>query len=147
MRESFRVLRPGGTLLIPFFSSIYSKYGLHLKHGLKVNSANVFFSEKTIIRAMKRLAAENAKIYDLYPGLADNPQRVRDLRRYKDLNDITYRQFKQMVERVGFEMEWFRPLPTRIGRLVALTPLLRNSLIMDIFSKGASACLRKRAKP
>ncbi len=145
MRESFRVLRPGGTLLVPLFSSIYSKYGLHIKHGLKVNSANVFFSETTIIRAMKRLAVENPKIYDLYPGLIDNPQRVRDLRRYKDLNDITYREFKQMVERVGFEMDWFRPLPTRLGRIVACIPLLRNTLMMDICSKGAGASLRKPA--
>lgn len=145
MRESYRVLRPGGALLVPFFSSIYSKYGLHVKHGLKVNWANVFFSEKTIIRAMRRLAVDNPKIYELYPGLADNPQRVRDLRRYRDLNDITYGRFRKMVDRVGFEIEWFRPLPTRIGRLVAAAPLLRNSILMDIFSKGAGACLRKRA--
>lgn len=145
MRESYRLLRRGGVLLVPFFSSIYSKYGLHVKHGLKLNLANVFFSEKTIIRAMRRLAVNNPKIYELYPGLADDPQRVRDLRPYKDLNDITYRQFRKMVDRVGFEVEWFHPIPTRPGWLVALTPLLRKSLLMDIFSKGAAACLRKPA--
>ena len=145
MQESHRVLRNDGALLVPIFSSIYSKYGLHLKHGLKLPWTNLFFSERSIVRAMQRLAKDNAKLFDLYPGLTDNPERVRDLRKYKDLNDITHKSFRAMAKRSGFRVNWFRPRPTRFGRLVAISPLVRNSILMDVFSTGAAAYLVKRS--
>jgi ubiquinone/menaquinone biosynthesis C-methylase UbiE len=143
LRQVFRVLRPGGTLFVPVFSSILSKYGLHLKHGLKLPWANLLFSERTIIRAMHRLAADDPKIYELYPGLRSNPTRVADLRRYKDLNDLTYKKFRQLAEAAGFEISWLRPCYTRTGHLLRLFPMLRNSILADILSKGAAASLRK----
>jgi len=145
MRESFRVLRPGGSMLIPVFSSIKSKYGLHLKHGLKLPWSNTFFSERTIIRAMYRLAAERPELYELYPGLSGNPQRVRDLRRYKDLNDITYPAFKEMARRTGFKVERFSIYHTHAGKVLSRVPLVRNTRLMDILSTGAAAVLRKPA--
>lgn len=143
MKEAFRVLRPGGGMLIPVFSSILSKYGLHLKHGLKMPWANVFFSERTIIRAMRRLADADPNLFELYPGLSNSPQRVRDLRRYKDLNDITYREFKAMTARTGFKLETFSVYSTRLGKLLIRVPLVRNTKLMDILSTGAAAYLRK----
>ncbi len=143
MKEAYRVLRPGGGMLIPVFSSILSKYGLHLKHGLKMPWANVFFSERTIIRAMRRLADVDPNLYELYPGLSDSPERVRDLRRYKDLNDITYREFKAMTARTGFKLETFSVYSTRLGKLLIRVPLVRNTKMMDILSTGAAAYLRK----
>lgn len=143
MREAYRVLRPGGGLLVPVFSSIMSKYGLHLKHGLKLPWANVFFSERTIIRAMHRLADADPKLYELYPGLANDPRRVRDLRPYGDLNDITYGRFKAIAARAGFRVESFFRYGTRLGKVLSRLPLVRNSIVTDIFSTGASAYLRK----
>jgi ubiquinone/menaquinone biosynthesis C-methylase UbiE len=143
MREAFRVLRPGGILLVPIFSSIYSKYGLHLKHGLKLPWANLLFSEATIIRAMNRLATEHKELYDLYPGLRGAPRHVRDLREYGDLNDITYSKFKKMAKEIGFDVARFRSVPTRFGRLLQLMPLASNSILGDIFSTGARAVLKK----
>ena len=143
MAEAYRVLRPGGRLLVPVFSSILSKYGLHLKNGLKMPWANLFFSEKTIIKAMRRLAEDDPQVWESYPGLSDSPQRVRDLRRYKDLNDITFDKFKAMARRVGFDMEYFKPQPTLSGMFIYKLPFLRQTMLMDILSTGAASCLRK----
>ena len=145
MKESFRVIRPGGGLFVPVFSSILSKYGLHLKHGLKLPWANVVFSEKTIIRAMYRLARDNPFILDLYPGLSGKPSRVRDLRPYRDLNDITFAQFKTIARGSGFEIVRFKPQPTLAGYLVTRVPALSRSIVMDILSTGALAYLKKAA--
>jgi len=143
LTECRRVLRPGGQLVIPLFSSIYSKFGLHLKHGLKLPWANVVFSEATILRAMQRLARENPRLYEIYPGLANNPKRVRDVRRYGDLNSITYKSFKRMARESGFQLQSFRPVPTLFGIFVRRLPVLRRSIVMDVLSTGASAVLRK----
>ena len=147
MEESFRVLRPGGALLVPIFSSIYSMYGLHLKNGLKLPWANLFFSEKTIIKAMQRLAIDKPALLDTYPGLRNGAQRVRDLRAHGDLNDITYGKFKQMARDTGFKIERFRPISLRIGYALRLLGPLQRTLLADILSGGASACLRKPKRP
>ena len=143
LREAFRTLRAGGRLLIPNFTSIYSKYGLHLKHALKVPWANVIFSEATIVRVLQRLAQDDPKIHGVCPGLGNNPVRVRDVRRHGDLNGITYRGFKRMARSAGFEIERFRKDSSRIGKIVGWVPFVHDTRLMDILSWGASACLRK----
>lgn len=144
LKGCYRILRPVGVLLVPNFSSIYSKYGLHLKHGLRLPWANLLFSEAAIIRALQRLAIENPDLCAIYPGLVHNPKRVRDLRRYKDLNDITYGAFKEMAHDVGFIIDHFRANPTILGRIIQRLPLTSESVLMDICSTGAKAVLRKQ---
>jgi len=143
--EAYRILCPSGLLYMPNFSSIYSKYGLHLKHGLKIGWANLVFSERTIIRAMHRLAKYNPNLYKLYPGLTSNPKHVRDLRRHQDLNDITYRKFKGMAQDIGFTIELFSTSSLLPGKILKRVPFLRNSILIDIFSYNAKAILRKPA--
>jgi ubiquinone/menaquinone biosynthesis C-methylase UbiE len=143
LREAFRVLRPGGVLVVPVFSSILSKYGLHLKHGLKMPWANIVFSEKTILRVLARLAEDDPKLHTIYPGLAGSPQAVRDVRRYRDLNDITYAKFQQMAVRVGFTVTQFSPHAYLPGRIARKLPGLKNSVLVDVCSTGATALLTK----
>ncbi len=69
--------------------------------------ANVFFSEKTICNVMKRLAKDDPFLLDAYPGLVNNPQKVKDLRKYGDLNSITHKRFRRLAIEAGFTIDSF----------------------------------------
>jgi ubiquinone/menaquinone biosynthesis C-methylase UbiE len=150
MQEAQRVLKPGGLMIVPAFNSIYSKYGLHLKHGLKMPWANVFFSEKTICRVMLRLASDRAELYTAYPGLKNKPTKVKDLRAYGDLNGMTHRRFLADASASGFHVSQFQivppfgnPFANALVRVLYRIPLLNRSLLADVLSKKAIAVLKK----
>lgn len=144
MAECVRILRPGGHMMVPIFSSIWSKYGLHLKNGLKIPWANLLFSERTIVRALQRLALERPELLDVYPGLSGRPTRVREVRKHKDLNDITYQEFRRIASERGFDVVYLRPFYTYSGLWLRFVPVLSKSLLADVLSTGATALLQKR---
>lgn len=145
MRECFRVLKKGGILSIASMPSFYSRHGLHLKNGIKMPWANLFFSERTICKVMVKLAQENPRIKDFYPGVLNNPTRVRELRKYQDLNGMTYTNLKKLAKRAGFRQKAFRvtPTPRFLGPLIHKVPFLSKSWVGDIFSNKASAVFEK----
>jgi ubiquinone/menaquinone biosynthesis C-methylase UbiE len=144
MRECFRVLRPGGHLVVPTFSSILSKYGLHLKNGLRLPWLNLVLDERTIVEALRIRTRRRPELQRIYPGVMDRPSRVRDVRRHRDLNDITYGQFLGLARQIGFEVTVFRVHATPLGRLVTkLQPRLERTKLLDVLSTGAGAVLRK----
>lgn len=102
------VLKNGGRLEVPTFNSIYSKYGIHLKHGIRMPWANIFFSEKTICRVMVKLAKERPELLEDYPGLKNEPEKIKDLRRYADLNSMTHKRFKEIAVKSCFEIRSFQ---------------------------------------
>jgi len=143
MKESFRLLRYGGILVVDPFSSIYCKYGAHIKHGVTIPWVNLFFSDKTIIKALYRAANNDPNIYNIYPGLKSNPKKIRDIRLHRDLNDITFRSFKKMALSKGFIIDSFHPISGYLGRIANKIPIIRNSVIIDVLSYSAAVILRK----
>lgn len=145
LEETHRVLRPGGVLVAPVFSSIWSKWGLHLKHGIRIPWANLVFSEAAIVDAVKRQAEKRPELYEVYPGLTQSPTSVCDLRRHRDLNGITYREFQCLAEASGFETTYFDVHVTELGRVVRrFLPNATRGRLGDILSTGAAAVLTKR---
>jgi ubiquinone/menaquinone biosynthesis C-methylase UbiE len=145
--QCYNILKPKGILIVPRFSSIYSKHALHLKTGLKIPWTNLFFSEKTIVKALYRMAERNNYLFEAYPGLVDKPEKVRNVRKYGDLNDITYSKFRAMSKISGFKVKSFNTIAQKGIKLPAAiirkVPFLRTSIFADIFSVGAQATLIK----
>ena len=144
MKEARRVLRPDGALLVPNFLSIYGRDGLHLKYGFRVPWANLLFSDRTIINTLRRIADGDPRMYDVYPCLRHECTRVRDVRRHRDLNGITYGKFKALARDAGLQLAQFT-VESRgySGKLVMKLPLLNRSMLGDVLSVGASAVLLK----
>ena len=117
MKEAHRVLRPGGSLLIPNFPSILSRNGLHLKYGFNIPWANLLFSDETIIKTLRRIAQNDATMYSVYPGLSGECNEIKDVRRYKDLNGMKYARFKQLAKQADFQIVDFTVSPS--GYLVS----------------------------
>ncbi len=149
LEQSFKILKPGGQLVIPSFNSIYSKWGTHLKHGLKLPWANILFSEKTICNVLIRLGKEDVYVAKAYPELKNNPQKLKDIRTYGDLNSMTHKRFCDEALVAGFIIKRFKIIPVSKSLIKEVLNLLyrykwvQRSMFSNIFSLGAQAILVK----
>jgi ubiquinone/menaquinone biosynthesis C-methylase UbiE len=148
LMEAYRVLKPGGQLIIPSFNALKSKYGAHVKYGIGMPWVNVFFSEKSICKALLKIAEDDPSLFDAYPGLRKGADTLAELREYKDLNGMTHSRFRREAGKAGFEIRSFNvfaPFATTSFCFRALYKIkrLQYTWFGDIFSRGASAVLSK----
>jgi ubiquinone/menaquinone biosynthesis C-methylase UbiE len=145
MKECGRVLKPGGRIVIPNFPSYRSKFGPHVKYGVKIPWVHIFFTEKTIVEVMHTLAKSDPKMYEFYPGLKNNAKNFKDVRAYNDLNYISNKKFINYAIESGFGIEsMFVNRPRWAWLLMKLIPVLRRTALEDILSIGTSAILVKK---
>lgn len=147
LREAHRVLRPDGRLIAPTFSSMRSKWGPHLKHGLRLPWLG-FFSEATLVDALKLRAEADPVLYSQYPGLKGDPHRLRDVRAHGDLNDMTYGTFRALAEQEDFDVDEFVVHSTPVAKLLRrILPGFNRSQLAEILSTGAGARLAPKRPP
>ena len=145
LEESFRVLSPGGRLVISNFSSILSRYGAHMKTYIKVPWCNLIFTQRIVVQVLAELAHENPRIIEDYPAIEQNPlpHDIRGVRRYNDLSDITFGKFREITVLAGFRIDEFSVKYKGNGRFGRIASLFRIPFASDLLSVGASAILLK----
>jgi ubiquinone/menaquinone biosynthesis C-methylase UbiE len=145
LKECGRVLKSGGRIIVPNFPSYRSKFGPHVKYGVKIPWVHIFFTEKTIVEVMHTLAKSDPEMYEFYPGLRNNAKNFREIRAYNDLNYISNKEFINYATESGFRIEsMFVTRPRWAWLLMKLVPVLRRTALEDILSIGTSAILVKK---
>jgi ubiquinone/menaquinone biosynthesis C-methylase UbiE len=123
--EIARVLKPGGSLLTRFGPLFYSPQGYHFYWACQVPYAHLLFG----LDAIAAMRASRG-------GSQKQPASWRDL----GLNGRRFREYVASVERAGFEVVRFRPIPVKgLKRLAALP------LVGDLFIFGVDCHIRRRA--
>lgn len=145
MTECARVLAKGGKIVIPNFPSFKSKFGSHVKYGIKLPWVHVFFSEKTVVKVMHQLAEKDPQMYHFYPGLKHGAKSFRDIRAYKDLNYISNKKFTSTATETGFKIEnFYVTRPKWAWLFMKAFPFFQKTSLDDILSIGTSAILIKK---
>jgi len=122
--EIARVLKPGGSLLTRFGPLFRSPQGYHLYWACQVPYAHLVFG----LDAIAAMRASRG-------GSRQQPASWRDL----GLNTFRFRDYVRSVERAGFEIVRFRPIPVR-----GLTRLAALPLVGDLFIFGVDCHVRRR---
>jgi 2-polyprenyl-3-methyl-5-hydroxy-6-metoxy-1,4-benzoquinol methylase len=145
LKECSYVLKKGGKVVIPSFSTIRSKYGPHIKYGIKIPWVHIFFKERTIVEVMHKLAETDPQMYVFYPGLKNKATTFREVRAYNDLNDISNKRFTSYAKKSGFTVEnMYVTRPRWAWLLMKLLPILRRTALEDILSIITTVTLVKK---
>jgi SAM-dependent methyltransferase len=124
--EAKRVLRPGGKLFISF-GCYYTPLGSHLTDWIPLPWQQVLFSERTLIRILKKLSEDEPYILFQFPGLKKVPLPVRiDDLESGGQNRITLRTFRDYINLSGLGIELFwTPFLAKIPMVGELFAIVR----------------------
>jgi len=85
LNECNRVLSSKGKIIVPNFPSYRSKYGPHVKYGVKIPWVHIFFKERTVVQVMHKIAEKDPLMFEYYPGLKKGAKTFKEVRAYNDL--------------------------------------------------------------
>jgi SAM-dependent methyltransferase len=107
LAHCYRVLRPGGIVCLKF-SPWWHPAGFHLMDYIPIPYAHLFFGERVLLEALLEMATEDPRIAASLPGLKRQPPPVSFVEMgMSPLNKVTVHQFRRMLGRTGFEVEYF----------------------------------------
>jgi SAM-dependent methyltransferase len=103
LTECFRVLKPGGRLLL-VFPPYFHPTGAHLEGYVSRSPySNLFFPSSALVRAIAEILEERGDLFRPHP--------LRPGDKLHSLNGLTIKQFEQIVREIDFEVEQLRLLP------------------------------------
>jgi len=118
-----RFLAPGGKAVLSFGPLFHSPHGYHLYWACQVPYAHLLFG----LDAIAAMRADRG-------GSLKQPASWREM----GLNGLRFRDYAASVERAGFEIVRFRPIPVK-----GLTRLAAAPLIGDLFIFGVDCHIRR----
>lgn len=148
--DCYRILRPGGTMLV-HFGAWFTPYGAHLEDIIPFPWANVAFSMDTLLKVAAHLY--DSPDYKVACYFLDEktgkpkPNPYLDKTRWDDfLNRITIRRFRRMLKNSKFKIEHLENIgfggkTFKLGRYVG--KLSQLPVAEEFFTKATFAVLRK----
>lgn len=107
LASCYRAVKAGGHLCLKFSPWLHPA-GFHLMDYIPIPYAHVLFGERTLLETLLELAEQEPKIAGSIPGLKRQPPPTSFVQMgMSPLNKITVRQFRRMLRRTGFEVEYF----------------------------------------
>ena len=148
--ECYRILKPGGTMLV-HFGAWYGPYGTHLEDIIPFPWANVVFSMDTLLKVAAHLY--DSPDYSVACYFLDEktgkpkPNPYLDKSKWDNfLNRITIRRFRRVIrdsqfETVHLENIGFGGKTFKVGR--SLAKLSQLPVTEELFTKATFAVLKK----
>ena len=136
LNEVYRVLKPGGKLYVNF-PPYNHPFGAHLSDVIGIPWVHLFYSDKTLISAYKKLIK----------GLPDEKDRLsfrisqneNGEEYFSYINKMTIPRFKKYVSETKFKCDYYAEIPLR----KFLKPLSKIKFTKDCFTKMVVAVLSK----
>ena len=136
LREILRVLKPGGKVYINF-PPYNHPFGAHLSDAIFIPWVHLFFSEKTLIKAYKKLVTP----------LPDGERRINFRISEKDgkeyfsyINKMTLKRFKKILKEENIAPVYYNEIPLR----KFLSFFARLPLLNEMFVKMAVCIIEKQ---
>ena len=105
--ECKRLLHPGGLIFL-YFPPFYSPWGAHVEGWINFPWPHVVFSDRVLIRAIRRIEEMRKLNEDYIPPAQVGWQYLEHL---PELNRITARGFKRLIREVGLQVVESHMLP------------------------------------
>jgi ubiquinone/menaquinone biosynthesis C-methylase UbiE len=120
----YRLLKPGGTLLVSFGPPWNHPYGAHMGHFNRMPWIHFAFSEKTILDVRSHYRNDGATCFE---------------KTERGLNRMTVARFTELIQKSKFRVLSFQPVPIR-----GLAFLTRLPLTREYFTSNVQCELVKR---
>jgi len=149
IREWYRVLRPGGKILI-WWVPWWHPYGPHIESLIPIPWCHLFFSEKTLLNTCARIydmPEFKPRIWDIDANGKKKPNKWLDMKTLPEVNKLTMGDFERLAQLVGFAIQRKTPRGFGSSRLAKLTHIfLYLPILKEFFTSSVTYCLQKSVR-